>query len=983
MGNRIIRFIVLLVILNANPIHSQDRNDFNSFIPPAALTPEAAMLHSFIDVPVGFFTGTADLSIPLGEIKTARLSIPVSLRYSSLGLKVDQIASSVGSGWSLQAGGMISQNIRGYYDFINGKGYTKIGVDKLPIPFYGFVRLTDNQLLQISGAYNVPEEPHYDTEPDIYYYSYPGGAGKFVYDRSGTINLIPKKPIKIISPSGGGYKIIDENGIVYKYQSGGGSTSEYEPQSPHPWDVRILPHKNTQFYLIGIDSPDGVSITFEYESEASDYSFSMLTRYKKIDMFCGPATFNPSSGTVYVHSVERRLKRIFTNTGKRVDFVYNNLRLDAPAQFGSPELKELNQVIWFFNSDTIRKINLEYGYFDSRDQGNVSYKNKRLSLLKVYEQGKPGYEFTYFNSNLTSKLNSFSQDIYGYNNGASNASLVPAFEKEAGGANRNENITYLKAGTLSRIKYPTGGRSDFDYELNTGGTDNHYIGGLRVKSIVEYDSDNSILKSRYFEYNKPGTNQSSGIENSTPVFVQELTRWTYTSSSGDDPCAVCSYQVYEAKSHTSSNVNGVSGGNGFYQFVTESVGLDGTAGKTLYEYTVFKDRGNSGIRPGTPETDYSWARGQMLSVAKLQFSNGSFYLASKDIYTYHWEHDFSPSSDSPVRINENFIGGCKVDVYYPQCVKDYSGHGIPSIRDASLRQSGYYHISAWFYLKSKEERTYKPMTDFSMADNADYYVSNKQVYEYSSAHLLVKNIIQSASNKDTIVVSYKYPGDYIAGTVTPDPIVSAIKKMQDDHIISSPIETIKSINSKVISGSLTIYGINEYSHVVPFESKQMELEIPVDSLNVSLSSINQSNNFLFDNRYAPDILFNSYDVYSNLLSFQKANNYTTSFIWGYNNNYPVAKIENASLQEVQTAFGGSIPDLGKEGLSYAQARTLKSELPGSMLSTFSYSPMVGMTSQTDPNEITTYYEYDLFGRLKAIKDHDGNILKTYEYHYGQ
>ncbi|WP_299984993.1 RHS repeat domain-containing protein [uncultured Pontibacter sp.] len=36
---------------------------------------------------------------------------------------------------------------------------------------------------------------------------------------------------------------------------------------------------------------------------------------------------------------------------------------------------------------------------------------------------------------------------------------------------------------------------------------------------------------------------------------------------------------------------------------------------------------------------------------------------------------------------------------------------------------------------------------------------------------------------------------------------------------------------------------------------------------------------------------------------------------------------------------------------------------------------------TDPNGRTTFYEYDGMGRLRAVKDHEGNVLRSHEYHY--
>lgn len=51
------------------------------------------------------------------------------------------------------------------------------------------------------------------------------------------------------------------------------------------------------------------------------------------------------------------------------------------------------------------------------------------------------------------------------------------------------------------------------------------------------------------------------------------------------------------------------------------------------------------------------------------------------------------------------------------------------------------------------------------------------------------------------------------------------------------------------------------------------------------------------------------------------------------------------------------------------------------MTTYTYEPLIGITSQCDANNKITYYEYDSFGRLKTIRDQDRNVIKTMDYQY--
>ena len=83
-------------------------------LPPS---PNAASISRYVDIPVSLYTGIPNISIPVYNLDNgASHQLPITLNYHASGIKVDDIASWVGTGWSLDCGGVIARTMHGLPD---------------------------------------------------------------------------------------------------------------------------------------------------------------------------------------------------------------------------------------------------------------------------------------------------------------------------------------------------------------------------------------------------------------------------------------------------------------------------------------------------------------------------------------------------------------------------------------------------------------------------------------------------------------------------------------------------------------------------------------------------------------------------------------------------------------------------------------------------------------------------------------------------
>jgi len=178
------------------------------------MSPNAAEFSKYGTHPVSMFTGTPSINIPIYEINTGKIKVPISLSYHASGIKVTQSATWVGLGWSLNAGGTISRSIRGM-------------ADEETLGYFSDTR-TNEAIEQLTDPIIVRQyaNSQRDLYPDFFSYNFSGKSGKFLFRKATkTFDTFPFEPIVIKRKSGPNlgdlnntYSIVDDDGSTYYFE---------------------------------------------------------------------------------------------------------------------------------------------------------------------------------------------------------------------------------------------------------------------------------------------------------------------------------------------------------------------------------------------------------------------------------------------------------------------------------------------------------------------------------------------------------------------------------------------------------------------------------------------------------------------------------------------------------------------------------------------------------------------------------------------
>ncbi|WP_313375704.1 RHS repeat domain-containing protein [Chishuiella sp.] len=1076
--------IILFLLLSINSFSqsSVGQNNYNSNIDLYPKSPEAYAFSKFVDIPAGSNTGVANFNIPIYTIKVDDLTIPIQFDYSTAGIKVDEISSRVGLGWSLNAGPSLSVQVIGTKDsntrkVFNPESFHPNDAESANNPSY-------EQAVNIVGNDQQPPE---DYKPDIYSYSLGNYSGKFIIDSQNSLGIpIPYYPIKI-KKDNGLITILDDQGNEYSF------FNEASGYSYNTCASFVSNAENSTYVLKHIKTKNNKNIKYEYDYTSKTIYATGFSEQKKIDEIKAVSyygdNFNGQGPDLspfclfYTNSREPVLRRIKFDENI-IEFNYNNKREDLPGEVF------LEQILVKDNNNKLIKnfkLNQKPTYFtsasldinsDLKRQMELINSNllkgidKRLKLEEVVEiLSNQKYKLEYYDDKPLINRFSFAQDFWGVYNGIKNqqTSIPITFisnfsnkKSKYGGANKSSNFEFGVIGNLKKINYPSGGNLTIDYE-----PDQYFVDNQTIFSDTEFQTFyNTRMQNEYVDFsvgnfeiydlklNFTGDNDDgTGIAKIGNCYLsivdkatnKNLIKTPYNYFSGDASYAIGDikgknlrmsiikgYDMENEKNIECDAAFSWTEENNKSSIIPEhnekigtirikSILLDDKNENKIsreYKYTESESDKGSGVLYGENEFRTFYTR---------LFTKGNSQTAGKQIIITNnpgWQIN-TINGKSVIYRNvteiyknlknpkDNFTKttlfnnkGCKtsfngydaLNFIYPICneaflqgkiehetYKNSIGNIVKEVKydykenyhfnqlsssylpfsagieygvDIVKKQDEYGFVLAKFDYtlfsinNSWIQNTKTTTTDY--LSNGKTIITSENNYSPTYNHSYPSSNVTTNSKGETLTIEYQYPPDW-----KDNPIA---QRLTAENRIAEPLTVVqKNGSNNVISAIYNEY--NDFSGILQksrvFQKKGNDKFAEGDDV----------------------ITYNSYDNKGNITQYTPKNGIPVSIIWGYNGQYPIAKIEGVSYTDI-SSFVTTLENASNGGtLTKDSFTNLRNALPKAMITTYIYQPLVGVTSITGPNGQTEFYKYDDAGRLQEIKNDKGEVLKTFEYNY--
>lgn len=946
-------------------------------IPP---TPTSRVFQKFTDYPVSHATGTLDIQIPLHTLEIGELSIPFALKYHSSGVRVQDPVGIVGRNWAFFPGFKISRTIMSKPDEI------------YPVTDIGY-NPTVEQELYIASPYDdsdgncdcVERQPGYgllpriDGQYDIFQLNMAGLSCSFILQRVDGVDVVKQvteSPLKITPLLDNnqnyyqdrlyGFEVQDDKGIRYVF---GESAPVHDRSKP----LGYIERNTNNLYFCGwmlreAILPNGEKVSFTYQQ---------VTEYVPLYNNCLTVLDNgelKGASTCYVDDMidmgtgsTSRFWRFLgdegyqVKTGSEPPYMYADKSL-VPENISFPNGKVV------LSYDSNRLIGMSVNRTDNSSVKSVALSYLTPStgaLLKSVEvSGEGSYRMSY---KREGEVSNRGFDWWGFYNGEAthytnlpNLSLPVHATWGAYGtvvsnninvtigdnANRTPNSLYMDTHSLTSMVSPTGGTLSVTYEPHSytvSGT-SKIGGGIRVKSASLYDPVSGKTTTRNYTYG-----DAHYLGYSYPDAKMLITnRYMCPLDAGYCTYRVRTYSVFPHNPYMRGSLNCV-----WYGKVTETA--DGW--KKEYSYSMAPDEYRNyytdsyGSSVNEPECLLSQMNSLLYTSPNLSREDsyrkeGSGYVKVQSVT--HSYDTYSYNIQGTIAMPYLKIVGGYSNCQFLQSLEACTNYNYLLPYGSPIKRYTYY-IRAGIVRPGTTRRVDYHGTD-SIVETVTMAYDDVRKYNAVS-----KTVQKSDGTEET----ERY---YYSNHTAPDKsrLTSAQQTAIDTLNTGNRLTTV--VQQETLKGSTKLYSVlNGF-----------------DSDSQLKQQYYRKGSGTMDSRME----YRVYDTYRNPIHVVKDSTEHMVYIWGYKGKRLVAEIKGADYNTVKNALGCT-----PESLSSATSPNmtlidgLRSKLSGATVTTYTHDPLTGPLTKRDANNNVTSYQYDSYGRLEQVKDHNGKQKEKYQYNF--